>query len=441
MSRAAGHTEFVCDKTAAVACKLEDDASVADLDPEELNLPATMMHQEVSREFDFAQCHWITLDLILQRYNHARIYMLDCRESRKHVGEKCTFCARSCRNFEIAIKYLFLMESIGEQNHCITDEDACYHNDMIYTISTIQHLGLRFTVDALNSQNAKILVEAVRILQNAVSSQVYSYETLCTRVHVVPSAADIHNMLCTWRPAYCADIFLFFGPQNMIVVGLPMLSNKATNEPSLLSGLAWTRHSKHPANIGESGSRIIADNDISIENHALCCALANQTTFSIEEWAEFRIQQIRVGDYVVAGSNWYTPNSDHSKASDVEIKLFSPEVNAAVVDFPECVCFAHLTCDRDGEDNHSMVALVYDVLLKDQDVLDTRQRYEFLRSISDPLSRIVIGDTCVRVQWAGDPCMFHQLQTLALPHVHYNIVLYGNERRYNRYAFEHPPTT
>jgi hypothetical protein len=88
-----------------------------------------------------------------------------------------------------------------------------------------------------------------------------------------------------------------------------------------------------------------------------------------------------------------------------------------------------------------MVALVYDVLLKDKDNLDTRQRYEFLRSISDPLSQIVIGDACVRVQWVGDPCMYDQLQSLMLPHAHQNIVLYGKERQYARYVFEQSPIT
>jgi len=341
---------------------------------------------------------------------------------------------------EITMNNSFLMESLSEEDRSTMDVDPCYHNDMIYTISTIQHLGLRFTVDTMNRHNAKILVDAASILQSAVLSQVHSYETLCKRVHAVPPVVDIHNMLCTWRPAYCVDIFLFFGPQNMIVVGLPMLAEKATKESSLLSGLAWTRHSEHPGNRGESGGRIIADNDISKGNSALCGALAHQTTFTTEEWAEFDIQQIHIGDYAVAGSNWYTPDPEHSKAQDIEIKLFSPEVSTAVVDFPECVCFAHLTCDKDSEDNHTMVALVYYVLLKDKDVLDTRQRYEFLRSISDPLSRIVIGDACVRVQWAGDPCMYDQLQSLALPHVHHNIVLYGNKRQYARYAFEKPPT-
>jgi hypothetical protein len=37
------------------------------------------------------------------------------------------------------------------------------------------------------------------------------------------------------------------------------------------------------------------------------------------EWAEFGIQQVRVDDYVIAGSNWYTPDPADLKAFEIEI--------------------------------------------------------------------------------------------------------------------------
>jgi len=173
------------------------------------------------------------------------------------------------------------MESLGEDDYRTVDDDDdprdC--NDTIYTIATIQHLGLRFTVDAVNVQNAKILVQAESILQTAVLSQVHSYETLYERVHEAAPCVNIQDMLCTWRPTLCVDIFLFLGPQNMIVVGLPMLAETAKKETSLLSGLAWTRHREHPRDSEGSTCARIADNDISKGNQSRCEALKYQTTF------------------------------------------------------------------------------------------------------------------------------------------------------------------
>jgi len=79
---------------------------------------------------------------------------------------------------------------------------------------------------------------------------------------------------------------------------------------------------------------------------------------------------------------------------------------------------------------------MYDVLLRDDNTLDTRQRYDYLRSISEPLSRVVVGNACVRVQWAGDPGTFDRLEALVLPHAHNGIVFYGNQRSYLRFAFD-----
>ena len=243
-------------------------------------------------------------------------------------------------------------------------------NRMIYTIAAIQQLTLRFSVDAVSAYSATILVEAAHILQTVLSSKVEQYEKLCSFFHESGSSLSgfVSSMLCTWRPTHCIDIFVYFGPQNTIVVGLPMFADEHK-----------------------------------------CDFVDNETDPSFS-------------------------------GRDIEITHFSPESMACVVDIPECVCFAHLTCDTDDDGNHTMVALVYDVLVKDQSNLDTRQRYEFIRSISDPLSQVVIGNACVRVQWAGDPCMYDRLESLKLPHKHHNIVLYGNEREYQRYAFEQRPS-
>jgi len=249
-------------------------------------------------------------------------------------------------------------------------------NRMIYTVAAIQQLKLRFSVDAVSAYSATILVEAARILQSVLSSQVEPYQTLCSLFGESGSSHSdcTSSMFCTWRPTHCIDIFVYFGPPNTIVVGLPMFAD-------------------------EYG--------VDVKSNERETPVLDTTS-----------------------------DAEASRMCNVEITHFSPESTACVGDIPECVCFAHLTCDQDDAGNHTMVALVYDVLVKDQSHLDISQRYEFIRSISEPLSRVVIGNACVRVQWAGDPCMYDQLKKLELPHAHHNIVLYGGKRDYRRFAFE-----
>jgi hypothetical protein len=197
-------------------------------------------------------------------------------------------------------------------------------NRMIYTVAAIQQLTLRFSVDAVSAYSAAILVEATCILQSVLSSQVEPYKKLCSLFRESGSSQSkcTSSMLCTWRPTHCIDIFVYFGPPNTIVVGLPMFADE------------------HGVDV-----------------------LNNER------------------DTPVFGT---ASDGETSRMCNVEITHFSPESTACVGDIPECVCFAHLTCDQDDAGNHTMVVLVYDVLVKDQSHLDTRQRYEFIRSISEP---------------------------------------------------------
>jgi len=301
-------------------------------------------------------------------------------------------------------------------------------NNMVYTIAAIQQLGLHFSVDAVCSYSAELVVLATQILQRAVVSPVRDYADLSLLLDQAHESV-LKNMLCTWRPTYCIDIFLYFGHNHSVLVGLPMLSE---TPPTCVSGLCWKRK-RSPATKDEV--------DISSGNQKLSAALQQQTTFTVDEWQSFDIPILRHGDYILSGTTYFTPDSDN--IANVEIQCFSPESVENATDVPECVCFAHLTCDTDDEGNNTMVALVYDVLLKDQHDTDnnhtTQQRYEYLRSISDALSRTVIGCACVRVQWAGDPCMYDRMRSLTLPHAHDKIVLYGNQREYAQYCFEPAP--
>jgi len=291
---------------------------------------------------------------------------------------------------------------------------------MIYTIAAIQRLKLRFCMDAVSARSAGLLLQATQILQQITGSQLN--KNAPTQEFALPHSALTQNMLCTWRPTYCIDIFMYFGADRKVTVGLPMQTDERVL-PTL--GLSWRRHSHHGA----------GKNDISNGNHVLRDALRHQTLFTPSEWQAFGIANVEPGDYIVDGDACYLPHMD--TLSSVEIKYFAPESDASdsSADMPECVCFAHLTCDTDDDNNHTMVALVYDILTKDH-TPHTRERYEYLRSITELLSTIAIGEACIRVQWAGDPCMYDRLQDLVLPHAHDKIVLYGDRHTYSQYALD-----
>jgi len=290
---------------------------------------------------------------------------------------------------------------------------------MIYTIAAIQRLKLRFCIDAVSARSAALLLQATQILQQIINSQPHG-EAQAQELTSQHSTLT-ENMLCTWRPTYCIDIFLHFGADCKITVGLPMQTDEQVLPPL---GLSWRRFAQQGP----------GQNDITSGNKKLHDALQHQTRFTASEWQAFGITKVEPGDFITVGDVCYLPDVD--TPSHVEIKYFAPEDDANCsnsVDIPECVCFAHLTCDTDEDDNHTMVALVYDILTK-ENTPHTRERYEYLRSITELLSTVTIGEACIRVQWAGDPCMHDRLHDLVLPHAHDKIVLYGNRHEYCQYA-------
>ena len=355
---------------------------------------------------------------------------------------------------------------------------------MNFTISAIQQLKLQFSVDCIGTQSALLLLKATRVLRSAVFSELLEYRDLLQLLGDESNALLLQDSLCTWRPTYCIDMFLHFGRNSLITVGLPMLTDDEAAGPLPPSGLLWQRkvtpstptrgpaaavgeedvreeaadssptrtptltpvqrgggrRSSHDCPHDASASRGSMDpgvgkvtgNDITQGNHKLSVALQHQTTFTRSEWAAFGITDLRHGDYIQSGGMCYTPALP---ASHVEIKHFTSESANTTAGLPECVCFAHLTCDTDEQGQHTMVILVYDIIVDHKNTLGTRQRYDLLRSISEPLSGIVIGDACVRVQWAGDPSMCDRLMTLTLPHAHDKIVMYGNKHSYSQFAF------
>jgi len=217
---------------------------------------------------------------------------------------------------------------------------------MNMTIHAIQSMQLFFSVDIINSVNARLLLKVMSILQQTVDA--------CT----AKDAGDLkalleheahsmkHNNLCTWRPMYCLDMVLYIEQNKDISVGIPLY--------------------------------------------------------------------------------------DCNEAQTAEIKFFKSQ-SYNKIDVQDCVCLAHLTCDTDANSNHSMVILVYDIILKAHDITDTSTRYAHLRDIEHILVQLVVGQACVRVQWAGDCMAFDKIQTICLPHAHDTIVIYGDHHAYHKF--------
>jgi len=315
--------------------------------------------------------------------------------------------------------------------------DSLMQIAMIYTIAAIQRLKLCFCVDAINACSAQLLLRATQVLQQITRPKKHDY-ALANDLKS-PCGVLTHNMLCTWRPTFCMDVFLYFGRDQKITVGLPMGLDCLAPETL---GRTWRRCCRENiASLQQNTAETPAQqdtHDLTIGNESLSTALQHQTSFTECEWTAFGITTLGAEDYIRCGDFYFQP-VPHTMP-EVEVKYFTPETTGSVGSMPECVCFAHLTCDTDEDNNNTMVALVYDILIGDTDYHasfpNTQQRYEYLRSISELLSSVTIGEACVRVQWAGDPCMFDRLQSLVLPHAHNRVVLYGDHHQYYQFQFD-----
>jgi hypothetical protein len=299
------------------------------------------------------------------------------------------------------------------------------HMNQIFTISAIQKLKLRFSVDFVSARNIPILLQGTRLLQATIHSKIKKYNVIEEMVEMQENF--LHDSLCTWRPKYCLDLFLYFGVKGPIIVGIPMLSE--TQPEPFQIGLRWKCVDFRGIQAQFRGQ------NITLMYPALATALQSRTVFSSSELHDFQLMDLRHDDYVVSTEDgiFFVPDT----SSCVEIKHYVSEDNTTPTEIPECVCFAHLTCDLDENMHSTMVILVYDLVLKSNTTLDTKQRYTYLRSIQEQLELVSIGDACVRVQWAGDLSIYNTLPSLTLPHSHDRIVIYGSDKQpYEQYSFE-----
>jgi hypothetical protein len=74
------------------------------------------------------------------------------------------------------------------------------------------------------------------------------------------------------------------------------------------------------------------------------------------------------------------------------------------------------------------------MLVDGEDDVDIKQRYAVLLGMQNALNDICIGETCVRVQWAGVPEAHNNINEIVLPHDIQNIILFSQQYSYLKFS-------
>jgi len=207
---------------------------------------------------------------------------------------------------------------------------------MIYAIAAIQRLKLCFCVDAINACSAQLLLCATQVLRQIIRPKPHDY-ALANDLKS-PCGVLTQNMLCTWRPTFCMDIFLYFGRDQRITVGLLMELDCPIEETL---GRTWRRCCWENTTSSQQNTAkdpaLHDKHDITMGNENLSKALQHQTSFTECEWAAFGITALGTDDYIRCGDLCFKPVS--RSMPEVEIKYFTPETTESAGGIPECVCF------------------------------------------------------------------------------------------------------
>jgi hypothetical protein len=118
---------------------------------------------------------------------------------------------------------------------------------------------------------------------------------------------------------------------------------------------------------------------------------------------------------------------------NAEIQYYTTET-LVCVDLHSVYFFGHLTCDIQENGSPVMVILLYDMMTDNTtDPVPVQARYDKLQSLHETLNEISIGDSCVRVQWAGHVDVSHKICELSLPHDAANIIFFGHDHVYHKF--------
>ena len=215
---------------------------------------------------------------------------------------------------------------------------------MNLSIQAVVSLRLVSCANILSQENTKILLRASTVLKNTINAKEQCHRDIDIAIH---EKNKTDSCMCTWRPKFCLDIFLYFPSDGNVIIALPMY-----------------------------------------------------------------------GD---------TESGDHA---DIEYCHTETLINT---ELKNCVFFGHLTCDKHDNGTCTMVILLYDMLVDNENDLDIQKRYSVLLGMQNMIADICIGETCLRVQWAGVPEAHDNINEIVLPHDIKNIVLFSKQYSYLKF--------
>jgi len=215
---------------------------------------------------------------------------------------------------------------------------------MNLSIQAVVSLQLVSCAKIMSKENTRILLAASTVLKNTINAKEHCHRDIDVEIN---EKNKTDSCMCTWRPEFCLDIFLYFPSDGNVIIALPMY-----------------------------------------------------------------------GD---------TKSGDH-----VDIEYYHTETLIST-ELKNCVFFGHLTCDRHENGTCTMVILLYDIMLDNENDLDIKERYSVLLGMQNIISDICIGQTCLRVQWAGVPEAHNNINEVVLPHGIKNIVLFSQQYSYLKF--------
>lgn len=93
---------------------------------------------------------------------------------------------------------------------------------MNLSVQAIFSLKLMSCTNVVSSNNALSFLKASRILRNVLHQVYEDCKNIDSAEYKVCAPQSVPAYMCTWRPRFCLDIFLYFPKNNNVIIGMPM---------------------------------------------------------------------------------------------------------------------------------------------------------------------------------------------------------------------------
>jgi len=90
---------------------------------------------------------------------------------------------------------------------------------MNLSIQAINSLQLVSCAKMISQENTSILLRASAVLKNTINAKEQCHHDIDVAIH---EGKKTDSCMCTWRPKFCLDIFLYFPSDGNVIIALPM---------------------------------------------------------------------------------------------------------------------------------------------------------------------------------------------------------------------------